>query len=50
MLSLLLVLLLEFWDFEGASSSSLKVALLVVKSILFSILIRLTIGSTSVEE
>ena len=50
MLSLLLVLLLEFWDFEGASSSSLKVVLLVVKSKLFSLLIRLTIGSALVEE
>ena len=50
MLSLLLVLSLDIWDFEGSSSSPLKVALLVVKSKLFSIVIRLTIGSTSVEE
>ena len=51
MLSLLLVLSLDIWDFEGASSSSsLKVALLVVKSKLFSLMIRLTIGSALVEE
>ena len=48
MLSLLLVLSLDIWDFEGASS--LKVALLVVKSKLFSLMIRLTIGSALVEE
>ena len=39
MLSLLLVLSLDIWDFEGVSSSSLKVALLVAKSKLFSRLI-----------
>ena len=47
---LLLVLSLDIRDFESGSSSSLKVALLVVKSKLFSLLIRLTIGSALVEE
>ena len=50
MLSLLLVLSLDIWDFEGASSSSLKLALLVVKSKLFSLLLGLTIGSVLIEE
>ena len=50
MLSLLLVLSLDIWDFEGSSSSPLKVALLVVKSKLFSLLIRLTNESALVEE
>ena len=50
MLSLLLVLSLDVWDFEGASSSSLKLALLVVKSKLFSLLLGLTIGSVLIEE
>ena len=48
-LSLLLVLSLDIWDFEGASSSSL----LVLKPKLFSLtmlLLGLTIGSTLVEE
>ena len=50
MLSLLLVLSLDIWDFEGVSSSSLKLALLVVKSKLFSLLLGLTIGSVLIEE
>ena len=50
MLLLLLVLSLDIWDFEGASSSSLKLALLVVKSKLFSLLLGLTIGSVLIED